>query len=342
MSDILSLIKPYKTISIIGMEKNVGKTTVLNHIINKTRGGYLLGLTSIGRDGEDTDRVTNTQKPKIYVEKGTIFATCKELFLKSDVTKEILETTGIYTPLGEIIIGKALSDGYVELAGPSANSLIKEVSNKIINFGVDKVLVDGALSRKTMASPSITQATILSTGAALSKSLNEVIDKTEHTLRLLSTEKESNEIILKLAHEILKKARLGFIYKDYSYKTVDVLTSLESSKYIVENLNEDVIYVVIKGVLTDKTLEDIIKSTDKYKEKIFLVEDGTKLFLSTDILNVFIKSGGKIKVLLPINVVCITINPKSPYGYEFDSKVFLEKMRHRVNIPVLNVLGDEK
>lgn len=51
MSRIIRLLERFKTVSIIGMAKNVGKTTVLNHILRKARGIYSLGLTSIGRDG---------------------------------------------------------------------------------------------------------------------------------------------------------------------------------------------------------------------------------------------------------------------------------------------------
>ncbi|WDU83678.1 hypothetical protein PWK10_03595 [Caloramator sp. Dgby_cultured_2] len=82
-----------------------------------------------------------------------------------------------------------MSDGYIEIAGPSVNSAIKWISERMLYYGAEKVLIDGSLSRKTMASPSITQATILSTGAALSRDINKVIDKTELTLKLLSIKK---------------------------------------------------------------------------------------------------------------------------------------------------------
>jgi len=59
MNEILKLLKPYNSVSIIGMNKNVGKTTTLNHILEEARGNMSLGLTSIGRDGEELDRVTS-------------------------------------------------------------------------------------------------------------------------------------------------------------------------------------------------------------------------------------------------------------------------------------------
>lgn len=67
MMDTYDLLKDYKRVSIIGMEKNVGKTTVLNQLIEDIGMKKIVGLTSIGRDGEDTDVVTNTHKPRIYV-----------------------------------------------------------------------------------------------------------------------------------------------------------------------------------------------------------------------------------------------------------------------------------
>ena len=57
MTNFLNEINKCKIISIIGLAKNVSKTTTLNYII-KNLEGYRLGLTSIGRDGEKYDVIT--------------------------------------------------------------------------------------------------------------------------------------------------------------------------------------------------------------------------------------------------------------------------------------------
>ena len=339
--NIFDMIQKYDSISIIGMNKNVGKTTTLNHILREARGRISLGLTSIGRDGEELDRVTATEKPKIYIEEGTIIATAKQCLLNSDITREILKTTGFNTPMGEIIICRALSDGYVDLGGPSVNSYMVEICDELKRFGSELVIVDGALSRKTFASPSITNATILSTGAALSRSMLKVIEETSHTVKLLSLESEENGSVLKLAREMLHRGRIGIIHKDNTIKMLDVLTALESSKEIVEFLDETTSHVVIKGVVSDKLLEDIMTSTNEYKGVTFLVEDGTKLFLTRETLYKFIKQGGIIKTINKINIVCVTSNPKSPYGYEFDKHKFLDGLRNNLNVPVFDVIGGE-
>ena len=338
---IFDMIKKYDSISIIGMNKNVGKTTTLNHILREARGKISLGLTSIGRDGEELDQVTETEKPKIYIEKGTIIATAKQCLLNSDITREILKTTGFNTPMGEIIICRALSDGYVDLGGPSVNSYMTLICDELKRFGSELVIVDGALNRKTFASPSITNATILSTGAALSKSMVKVIEETSHTVKLLSLENEENDEVLKLANEVLRIGRIGIIHKDNTIKMLEAITALGSSKEIVEYLDENTSYVVIKGVVSDNLLEDIMTSTNQYKGVIFLVEDGTKIFLTRETLYKFKKQGGIIKTINPINIVCVTSNPKSPYGYEFDKHKFLDGLRNKLNIPVFDVIGGE-
>ena len=127
MVNTYSLLKDYKRLSIIGMEKNVGKTTVLNKLIEDIGLQKTIGLTSIGRDGEDTDVVTNTHKPRIYVNQGTIIATARDCLRNCDVTKEILYTTDFSTPMGDIIILRAISAGYVDIAGPSYNAQIKVI-----------------------------------------------------------------------------------------------------------------------------------------------------------------------------------------------------------------------
>ena len=336
---ITDLIENFKTISIIGMGKNTGKTTTLNYILSKTKGEYTFGLTSIGRDGEEYDSITFTEKPQIYVEKGTYIATAKQTFFNSDITKEIIATTGINTPMGEIIIAKALSDGYVDLAGPSINIQMKEICSQLINRGCRKILIDGALNRKTQSSPSISEATILTTGAALSKNINETVEKTIFSVQLLSTRAEEDEEILTIIKMIMDKSRIGFIYKDKTFKTLQVLTSLEASKEIIENL-DGATHVVIKGVISDKLIEDIMKSTIKHKGVSFIVEDGTKFFLSRSTYDKFKKMGGTFKVVEKINIICVTSNPVSPYNYKYDSAKLLDKLRTGINLPVFDIMGD--
>lgn len=341
MIEILKLLKPYRSVSIIGMNKNVGKTTTLNYILKEARGKVSLGLTSIGRDGEEIDVVTSTEKPKIYIEKNSMVATAKACLLNSDFTREIVETTDINTPMGEIVIARALSDGYVDLGGPSVNNYMSQIRDKLLKYNCDLVIIDGALNRKTFASPAITEATVLSTGAALNRSMNEVVKETIHSIELLSLPKVEDLCINKVSREILSCGNIGVIYKDNTYKVLDAVTALNSSRIVVEALDDNVSYLVIKGVISDTLIKEIMASTVLYRDITIVAEDGTKLFINGDTYYKFTKQGGEIQVLNKINIVCVTTNPKAPYGYEFSPKEFVDRLRDLTDIPVFDVLGGE-
>ena len=187
--ELLRRLNETKTMSIVGMCKNAGKTTMLNWMLS---GGHLhgtLGLTSIGRDGESTDIVTGTEKPGIFVKEGTLIATAKDMLRLGDVTKEILMTTGIPTPLGEVVILRARSAGHVQLAGPSITTQLKSVSQAFFELGADRSIIDGALGRKSLGARSVAEGVILCTGASYHMSMEKVIADTVHIYRLMNLPK---------------------------------------------------------------------------------------------------------------------------------------------------------
>ncbi len=332
---LLDKIKEHKIISIIGLGKNTGKTTTLNYIIKNFKGN--LGITSIGRDGEKYDVITRLPKPRIYIEKGTYVATAEQSLDNSIIKMELIKTTGFNTPLGVIKILKSMSSGNVELAGPSINKYLSNICLELINLGCDIILVDGAFDRRSYAAPVISDATILSTGASISEDIHKVVDLTTHTVKLLTLENEKEVEILKLANKIIQNSKIGIIDSKNSIKMLDVITSLDAAIDINENLNSNTKYVVIKGPISDKVLSDLMDSTEKYKGVTFLVEDGTKLFLSKGLLEKFQKKGGILKVLNPIKLIAVTANPTSPFGYEFDKNEFLTLLKEKINIPLYDL-----
>jgi len=329
-------IRKYKVISIIGLAKNVSKTTTLNHIINLLRDKHTIGVTSIGRDGEPYDAITELPKPKIIIEKGTLFATAVDSLKNSDIESELIKHTDFTTPLGIINIYKAKNKGYVELAGPSMNKQLKDLCIDMLQIGCDVIFIDGAFDRRSFASPLISDATILSTGASVSRSMEKVVDITSHIYDLLSLEVVKDDKIRKISKEILITAQIGIINKDYSYNKLEDSTALGSSKELFDQLTKDAKYLIIKGAITDKILEEFLINK-KVKDFTVIATDPTKLFVSKQIFYKFIKKGGHLKVLDRINLIAITINHTSPRGYEFESSLFIELLQERINIPIFNL-----
>ena len=322
------------------MAKNSGKTVALNHLILEAiEEDITLGIISTGRDGESTDVVTETKKPKIFAEVGTIIATTTEMLSLGDATIEIIYVTDYRTPLGEILIGRVRNEGYIEIAGPQTVAEIKQVSNLMLNLGAELVIIDGALDRRASAAPSIADATILATGAVLSRDVNKVIEETIHIVNLFNLPPTGDYILRDIIEETMTKGQIAVIDKDLNTTPINIKTALNCGHIIGDHIKDDSKYVVIPGSLVKNTVEDIISSTKKYKNIDIVVTDGTKIFIQPKDWLKFMRKGINIKVLNHINLVAITVNPYAPQGYYFEPKDFLKRMRYYIkDIPVVDVL----
>lgn len=327
-----------KIISIVGMAKNSGKTVALNQLISEAiEANISIGLISTGRDGETEDVATETEKPKIFAEEGTYFATTTELLSLMDATVEIIEITNYRTPLGEILIGKVKDSGYIQIAGPQSLLEIKELGEKLLQLGSDFVIIDGAIDRRTAAAPSIADATILSTGAVLSRDINRVIEETIHIVNLFSLPvvKEARELI----ENHMAQEEIAIIDKNHKSHIIKVKTALSAGSIIGERLNQDSRYLTIPGSLVKTTVENIVSSTRHYKNIDIVVRDGTKIFISPRDWLKFKRYGVNVRVLNPINLIAITLNPYAPQGYYFEPNTLLEKTRYFIkDIPVIDVI----
>ena len=82
--------------------------------------------------------------------------------------------------MGEVVIFRARSDGSVQLAGPSITDQLARLREELFSLGADRVIIDGALSRKSLCSRKVTEATVLCTGASYSKSMDVVVEDTAY------------------------------------------------------------------------------------------------------------------------------------------------------------------
>ena len=300
---LLESIARTRTLSIVGMCKNAGKTTVLNRLLRESN-GRVLGLTSIGRDGESTDVVTGTEKPGIFVREGTLIATAKDMLALSDVTQEIVYTTGIPTPLGEVVLVRARSDGNVQLAGPSITSQLKTVSDLFFSLGAEQVVIDGALGRKSLGARSVAEGVILCTGASYDMRMEKVVSDTANVFRIMN----------------LKKA--------------ETLPS-ESEKPLADVLKESPA-ALIPGALTDAAVVPLLKS-GALKNARLVVKDPSKVLLSPDTLDKLSIRNVSLETVEAAKVLCVTVNPISAYGWKFDADAFRKAMQAAVDVPVINV-----
>ena len=331
----------YENICIIGLGKNAGKTVALNYLIGEAENINLtIGVTSTGRDGESIDIVTQTKKPSIFVNEGMFVATAKKDLLLSDAKTEILETTSINTPMGEVVIVKVRQGGNIQIAGPVSVDDMKYVTRRLKYYGAKVVFIDGAIDRKAVSSPDITDACIVATGAVLSRDMKKAIEKTAYAVDCYNL-KETDVNVKKIIEE---KNQTCIIQNSGHIITPAIKTSITGGKKISELIDENTAYVFIKGAVTSSLLRDILDN--KYLKAVkVIIEDGTKLFTDITVWKELKGKCLKIETLNRINVIAVTLNPVSPFGYFFDSALFkegLEKCISHVKIVDVVTGGDEE
>jgi hypothetical protein len=92
---------------------------------------------------------------------------------------EVLDVGRRETALGKLVTARALTGGKIVLSGPSDTASLGGIIGGMGRFGVATVLVDGALSRRSHASPAVTEAMVLVTGAAVSAGIDELVRRTK-------------------------------------------------------------------------------------------------------------------------------------------------------------------
>ena len=140
------------TLAVVGMTKNTGKTVALNHLLAcAAEDGVAIGVTSIGRDGENRDQVFFFPKPPVRVWSGSIIATARDTLLRAKVRWKLLAATGLDSPMGEIVIVRALDHGEMEIAGASRSSDQQKIIAQLRQCGCAMIILDGALGRSHLA-----------------------------------------------------------------------------------------------------------------------------------------------------------------------------------------------
>jgi len=326
----------FGTLSIVGLEKNTGKTECLNYILKRIPFEKRVAVSSIGIDGEAKDQVTLGSKPEIYLREGMLFTTSEKHYRERQIVSEILDISDESTSLGRLVTARALSRGKILLSGPSTtHSLKKWISFLKKDHSAEICIIDGALSRLSPASPVVTDALILSTGASLSLHSKEIASKTAFTAEMIDLPLTEIEI-----RDELKEIEKGIWTIDkYGNLSGEPLgSSFISESYLFDKQSlYSALYVC--GALTDRMLNSIsIKNGSKGIEVI--IKDFTKMFADVKTYRNFIRRGGKLTVLYKSKLIAITINPLAPNGTMLNSDQIYSDLKNLIDIPVFDIFKD--
>lgn len=338
-------IAHYGSLAIVGLEKNTGKTETLNYILRHLDGcRRRIAITSIGIDGETVDAVTRTQKPEITIYPDMIFTTAEQFFLQKHFVAEILDISKEHTVLGRLVTARALTRGKVLLTGAADTfTLSKNIANNR-RLGVDLTIVDGALSRLSLASPAVTDAMILATGAAFSSNIETLVCKTAFVCKLIELplftidgitfDDEGKRLPLDTDTEL----RGVFCLADGHLEDLGVESALS-----IGNIDNDKVELIkrqkvifVYGILSNRVIDFLIEN-GAAKGCTIVVKDFSTIFVTDDRYALFVRIGGSIVVLRKTRLVALTVNPTSPQGIVLNSEVLCQRLEEATGVRVVDV-----
>lgn len=322
-----------RSVSVVGMAKNTGKTECLKYILAGCAArGHLAGVTSIGIDGESLDQVSGTEKPEIVLTEGTLFVTAENFYRVRRLTSEIMDVGNLQTAMGRLVVARAVTAGKVILAGPTATGQVKGVIRQLQMLGARTVFVDGALSRKSLGSPAVTDALVLATGAALSPNLPELVRKTRFIYDLLNFPVFDSPLVPKMLgiesgiHAVTDDGRLVDLGISSAFL-------LEQKKSLLFGQGTT---LFVSGAVGDNLFE-FLRKHPQVSETTLVVRDFTRIFASPMSVNAFLQKGGKIRMLMNARLLCVCLNPWSPTGYVMDSEKACATLSEALGIPVFDI-----
>lgn len=316
-----------QTVAVMGMTKNTGKTVCLNHLLSQADAAHkVVGLTSIGRDGEERDQVFAIPKPSVMVYPGCLVATARDTLARARVATRQMGTTGVDSPMGEVLIVKVMEAGEMEVAGASRGHDQRQVIALLKRCGAEMVFVDGALGRSHHASPAMADGVVLSTGAAMGGGMMDVLRKTRDRLAILGIAPAPAD----LAHQaqfIIERGGVGVWGRRGACLFNAPIATISAASTLLSLSVTDMGTLVVSGAVGKLLWQAVMTLLDRHPGLTLVVADGTKLFIDALDLAAFERQGGRLYALRSIRLIGITLNPFSPFGGSFEPAAFEAQAR---------------
>lgn len=305
------LANRFRSVSIIGLGKNTGKTFTFNYLLRESRRlGLSTAITSIGLDGEERDTITGRAKPQVVVYPGQIVLTASPLLTASSLDYEVLAATGIASRLGEIIIVRAMGLGRVVLAGPSNRSELEQLQEKLEPFPHDLLLVDGAFDRRSLSAPAATDTTILAVGTEAAWDREDLLGRLKLQWQLLTLSALDNQQLLSSIETIPNDAKLVVFCGNTPQHIIYHSDSPGTGGSWPTYTEQGIYTIFVPGMLTDGLLAQVLPKNVPTSLTL-LVPDATHLFLSRRSLDILTHRGVSLKVLRQVHISAVTVNPYS-------------------------------
>ncbi|HWX43780.1 MAG TPA: hypothetical protein VNY52_00490 [Solirubrobacteraceae bacterium] len=347
MQQLSELIGSARRLALVGLAKNTGKTETLAAALRELRErGRRVGVTSVGRDGEERDVIDiRIEKPRVELWAGALVATTDALLRAGAIPHEIVQETGVRTPLGRVLIARLHAQGTIEVAGPSAAADVREVCDAMLAHGAEQVLIDGAIDRRAASSPAVSDGLVMSTGAALHEEIELLVARTRDAVDLVRLPELGDERVRAIAASNPASVLLGEPDEEpVALHPRFVLTSTAADIAQLLRARPSATRLIVRGALCEPFLAELLRACKDgspvggLRSLELVVADPTRVFLTDHGVDWYHRQGLSIAVLAGIDLRAITVNPVAPHSHSFDSARLRAMIEEVIpDVPVLDV-----
>lgn len=309
-----------RSIAIVGISKNAGKTTLLNHLLKlRTRG--IWGVFSTGIDGEERDSVFKTPKPAVKLGADTIFCCDTQTLEGHGSGVSILEKLPDYSAKRQLWLAKSLVELQTEITGPASVKDQIVVLHRMQNLGAAKVLIDGSLDRKSIALSEAVDAVAAVVGASFG-SISAIIDEVRrlHIMNELPVPEKPEP----MAAELLASQNIH-IFSEEKWQETGISSIFGNEKDVKKLLESKIEAIYIPGAITDSVYTALRVAFARSGTRVLLRHpECLKLGLSR--LERFVEENSP-EVLIPFRIRAWAINSNAVGSRAIDAAHFRAKLR---------------
>jgi len=222
------------------------------------------------------------------------------------------------TALGPVILARVLRPGRVIIAGPTLLRDLHHAMDQFQTLGARLSIVDGAINRLGAASPKVTDACILCTGTSAAATTEHVARRTADVFLRLSTQQTQR---MDAYRKQTLQARLSMSIFDGGDTTIEIYTDvaepMHEARWIASHMQTTPKSIfVLHGAFTEELsralLTELPKRFSPGHGGELVVEDATRIFCHSVVLQRLSERSLDICVANPIRILALTANPYTP------------------------------
>ncbi len=222
------------------------------------------------------------------------------------------------TALGPVVLARVLRPGRIVIAGPTLLRDLRGALDRLRQYGTQLGIVDGAINRLGTASPKVTDACILCTGASVAATPELAARRTADVLARLGTQptrwQDAYEKRTPQARLLMFPADSDDDEATESFRRAS--DPVAGAQWIVTQMrNHQRPVYLLRGAFTEEFSRELLARLPQdapSAQAEIVVGDATRIFCHPVILQRLAARGLHVRVAEPIRILALAINPYTP------------------------------